>query len=181
MLKQHSINDRLDFINKSIGVGLLTPTAIYSNVILKIVEKFGTRIHGLAHITGGAFTKLKRLNKHVDYALDNLPPIDGIFKQIMTDGKITEREMYRTFNMGIGFCIIAAKESADEIIDTINIEKIMKASIIGSIRKNGKGNSFIKISNDKGKISNPNINKKYLFSNYICYILFDFENRLSKY
>lgn len=54
--------------------------------------------------------------------------------------------------MGIGFCIIAAKESADEIIDTINIER-MKASIIGSIRKNGKGNSFIKPSNDKGKIA----------------------------
>ena len=152
LLKQHSINDKPDFINKSIGAELLTPTAIYSNVILKIVEKYGTRIHGLAHITGGAFTKLKRLNKHVDYALDNLPPIDGIFKQIMTDGNITEREMYRTFNMGIGFCIIAARESADEIIDTINIER-MKASIIGSIRKNGKGNSFIKPSNDKGKIA----------------------------
>ena len=152
LLKQHSINDKPDFITKSIGTELLTPTLIYSNVILKIVEKFGTKIHGLAHITGGAFTKLKRLNERVDYVLDNLPPINGIFKQIMTDGNISEKEMYRTFNMGIGFCIIAARESASEIIDTINIER-MKASIIGNIRRNGKGNSFIKTSNDKGKIT----------------------------
>ncbi len=149
LLKQHGINDKPDFINKSVGAELLTPTAIYSNVILKIVEKFGTRIHGLAHITGGAFTKLKRLNERVDYVLDNLPAINGIFKQIMMDGNISEKEMYRTFNMGIGFCIIAARESADDIIETIKIER-MKASIIGNIRRNGNGNSFIKPSNDKG-------------------------------
>ncbi len=149
LLKQHSINDKLDFINKSIGAELLTPTTIYSNIILKIVEKFGTKIHGLAHITGGAFTKLKRLNEHVDYVLDNLPAIKGIFKQIMVDGNISEKEMYRTFNMGIGFCIIVARETADEIIETINIER-MKAGIIGNVRANGKGNSFIKLSNDMG-------------------------------
>ena len=147
LLKQHSINDKPDYINKSIGAELLTPTAMYSNVILKLVEKFGTRIHGLAHITGGAFTKLKRLNERVDYVLDNLPVINGIFKQIMVDGNISEKEMYRTFNMGIGFCIIASRESADEIIETISIER-MKASIIGNIRRNGKGNSIIKSSNN---------------------------------
>ncbi len=146
LLKQHSINDKPDYINKSIGAELLTPTAMYSNVILKIVEKFGTKIHGLAHITGGAFTKLKRLNEGVDYVLDNLPVINGIFKQIMVDGNISEKEMYRTFNMGIGFCIIVPRESADEIIETISIER-MKASIIGNIRRNGKGNSIIKSSN----------------------------------
>jgi phosphoribosylformylglycinamidine cyclo-ligase len=147
LLKQHSINDKPDYINKSIGAELLTPTAMYSNVILKLVEKFGTRIHGLAHITGGAFTKLKRLNERVDYVLDNLPVINGIFKQIMVDGNISEKEMYRTFNMGIGFCIIASRESADEIIETISIER-MKASIIGNIRRNGMGNSIIKSSNN---------------------------------
>ena len=61
---------------------------------------------------------------------------------------IFQKEMYRTFNMGIGFCIIAARQSADEIIGTISKEK-MKASIIGNIRRNGKGNSFIRSSNNK--------------------------------
>ncbi|CAN5731529.1 phosphoribosylformylglycinamidine cyclo-ligase [soil metagenome] len=149
LLKHHGINDKPDFIDKSVGAELLTPTAIYSNVILKVVEKFATKIHGLAHITGGAFTKLKRLNGRVDYVLDNLPVISGVFRQIMVDGNISEKEMYRTFNMGIGFCIIAARESADEIIETICNEK-MKSGIIGNIRRNGKGNSLIKSSNDNG-------------------------------
>lgn len=149
LLKQHDINDKPDFVNKPIGAELLEPTAIYSNVILRIVEKFGTRIHGLAHITGGAFTKLKRLNERVDYILDNMPAIEGIFKQIMVDGNISEKEMYRTFNMGIGFCVIAARESVNKIIETINDER-MKSTIIGNIRGNGTGNSFIKSSNDNG-------------------------------
>jgi phosphoribosylformylglycinamidine cyclo-ligase len=149
LLKQHDINDKSDFISKTIGDELLTPTTIYSDVILKIVKKFGTRIHGLAHITGGAFTKLKRLNEQVDYVLDNLPKIDGIFKQIMMEGNISEKEMYRTFNMGIGFCVIAARESASEILETIQAERL-NASIIGHIRKNGRGNSFIKSSDIKG-------------------------------
>ena len=147
LLKQHDINDKPDFVNKPIGAELLEPTAIYSNVILRIVEKFGTKIHGLAHITGGAFTKLKRLNERVDYVLDNMPAIEGIFKQIMVDGNISEKEMYRTFNMGIGFCVIAARESANKIIETIDDER-MKSTIIGNIRRNGTGNSIIKSSNN---------------------------------
>jgi phosphoribosylformylglycinamidine cyclo-ligase len=67
----------------------------------------------------------------------------------MVDGNISEKEMYRTFNMGIGFCIIAARESADEIIETINNEKMISC-IIGNIRRNGKGNSIIKSSKDNG-------------------------------
>ncbi len=148
LLKQYDINDKAEFIKKSVGAELLTPTSIYSNVILKLVEKFATKIHGLAHITGGAFTKLKRLNESVDYILDNMPGISGIFKQIMMDGNISEKEMYRTFNMGIGFCIIAARDSAGEIIETIQNEK-MESKIIGNVKRNGTGSSFIKSSDDK--------------------------------
>ena len=104
---------------------------------------------GLHISQGGRLQSLKRLNERVDYVLDNLPAINGIFKQIMVDGNISEKEMYRTFNMGIGFCIIASRESADEIIETIRIER-MKASIIGNIKRNGKGNSIIKSSNNYG-------------------------------
>ena len=149
LLKQHDINDKAEFINKSVGAELLTPTSVYSNIILNLVEKFATRIHGLAHITGGAFTKLKRLNESVDYILDNMPAINGIFKQIMMDGNVSEKEMYRTFNMGIGFCIITPRELADEIIETIKSEKI-KCKIIGKVQGNGMGNTFIKSSDNKG-------------------------------
>jgi phosphoribosylformylglycinamidine cyclo-ligase len=50
--------------------------------------------------------------------------------------------------MGIGFCIIAARDSAGEIIETIQNEK-MESKIIGNVKRNGTGSSFIKSSDDK--------------------------------
>ena len=100
-----------------------------------------------------AFTKLKRLNSNVDYILDNLPPINGIFKQIMVDGNIDILEMYRTFNMGIGFCIVASKEKADEIATFItSCDNKMKCQVIGKIKAKGNGNIFIKRGNELLKI-----------------------------
>lgn len=148
LLDKYDINDKPEFLKSSIGNELLRPTTIYSRAILKLIEEFSAKIHGLAHITGGAFTKLKRLNHNVDYLLDNLPPISGIFRRIMVDGNISTREMYRTFNMGIGFCVIAPKKEAENIIQIIRSEK-MKCQIIGRIKGNGKGNVLINSAQSK--------------------------------
>ena len=91
-------------------------------------------IHGLAHITGGSFAKLSRLNRNVKYSLDSLPEPFGIFKQIQIDGRISSREMYRTFNMGIGFCIIAPKQNSDSITEIFAKHK-MRCVKIGKIEK----------------------------------------------
>ncbi len=144
LLEKYSINDKPEFLNNSLGKESLKPTTIYSKTILKLIDEFDTTvIHGLSHITGGAFTKLKRLNSKVDYFLDNLPEIKGIFKQIMVDGNINVAEMYNTFNMGIGFCVIASKDEAENIMNSIMEDKL-KCQIIGKIKSNGSGNCFIK-------------------------------------
>jgi len=70
-------------------------------------------IHGLAHITGGAFTKLLRLKK-TGFILDNLPSTPQIFQEIEDRG-VEKEEMYKTFNMGIGFCLIVPKEEAEHV------------------------------------------------------------------
>jgi phosphoribosylformylglycinamidine cyclo-ligase len=151
LLEKNSVNDKLEYINDSLGKELLKPTIIYSKTILKLIDEFDTNvIHGLSHITGGAFTKLKRLNSNVDYILDNLPEIKGIFKQIMIDGNIDIAEMYSTFNMGIGFCVIASKNMVENIMDSIR-EDGLKCQIIGKIKPNGNGNCFIK---NKGQVNN---------------------------
>ena len=62
------------------------------------------KIHGLAHITGGSFTKLLRL-KNIGYDLDNLPKTPPLM-QLIQDCGVKSKEMYRTFNMGIGFCVM---------------------------------------------------------------------------
>jgi phosphoribosylformylglycinamidine cyclo-ligase len=94
-------------------------------------------VHGFANVTGGSFTKLPRLNAKVRYNLDALPAPVGIFKQIQVDGRIDSKEMYRTFNMGIGFCVITPKRSVDEITSIFAKYK-MRCKAIGRIEK-GRG------------------------------------------
>jgi phosphoribosylformylglycinamidine cyclo-ligase len=96
-----------------------------------------TEVHGLAHITGGAFTKLTRLQKNVRFNLNDMPKPLPVFKLIQTHAKVNDREMYSTFNMGIGFCAIAPKNTADDIIKIFGKYK-MRSSIIGKI-DDGKG------------------------------------------
>ncbi len=152
LLEKYDISDRPEYLEASLGKELLKPTAIYSKTVLKLIEKFDTQvIHGLSHITGGAFTKLNRLNSNVDYILDNLPEIRGIFKQIMKDGKINVTEMYKTFNMGVGFCIIASKNKVEDIIEVINKDSL-KCQVIGKIKSNGKGNTIINSNNNTFRI-----------------------------
>jgi len=93
----------------------IEPTKIYSDYILGLVERL--TIHGMMHITGGAYTKLKDLLYGADakvYRNHKLEP-QPIFKELYDRG-ITDEEMYRTFNCGIGFILSVPKQYADEII-----------------------------------------------------------------
>ncbi len=143
LLEKHDINDKVESINATVGEELLKPTAIYTKIVLKILEIFDKDIHGLAHITGGGYTKLKRLNSKVDFVLDKMPLIEGIFKQIQLEGNVTFEEMYRTFNMGIGFCLIVSKDKANEVMTVLRQHK-SRGKIIGSIKRNGTGETFVK-------------------------------------
>jgi len=96
------------FGEKTIGEELLTPTRIYMEV-LEIVKN--CEVHGLAHITGGAFRKLKRLRRDVKYVIDSPLKPQEIFRFIQKLGDVEEVEMYRTFNMGMGFLIIVPEEA----------------------------------------------------------------------
>jgi len=95
---------------------LLRPTRIYVREVLKI-KRSKIEIHGLAHITGGAYSKLKRIGKRakVGFNLNALPQPHSIFRAIQKKGVISDREMYRTFNMGIGFLVICPKRFSRQI------------------------------------------------------------------
>ena len=133
LLSKYSVDENAEHLVQTVGEELLTPTRIYVRPVMELFKK-KIAIRGLAHITGGAFTKLPRLNKKVRYALDDLPAATGIFKQIQVDGNIDTEEMYRTFNMGVGFCVVAQKAVADEIIRTFGKHK-MHCRQIGRIEK----------------------------------------------
>src|SRR3989338_1588301 len=105
-----SIKDKVKGVGV-IGESLLTPTEIYVKPVLEIIQK--CKVNGLAHITGGAFTKLLRLKK-IGYDIDSLPTIPPIMKLIEEQG-VKQDEMYKTFNMGVGFCVVASKDQVDKI------------------------------------------------------------------
>ncbi len=115
---------------------LLTPTKIYVKPVMEIISKVD--VHGMAHITGSAFSKLMRIGNYskVGFKLNNLPNPPRVFKLMMKQG-ISEKEMYSTFNMGVGYCVVCSKRNADEVIDICSKRKL-NASAIGEITKERK-------------------------------------------
>lgn len=148
ILSKYSIDEIPEFLTQSVGEELLIPTKIYVQPVIELIKDRKVTIHGLAHITGGSFTKLKRLNNKVRYNLSNLSPPFGIFKQIQKDGNIGMKEMYRTFNMGIGFCIILPKDNVEKTISILEKNK-MKVYQIGEVDSKGNGSIIGKVDNKK--------------------------------
>jgi len=110
LLSKYSLKSKFKGIGV-LGNALLTPTEIYVKPVLEIIQK--CNVHGLAHITGGSFTKLLRLKK-IGYDLDSLPKPPAIM-QLIEDQGVKRLEMYKTFNMGIGFCVVAPKNEEKRI------------------------------------------------------------------
>ncbi len=114
------------------------PTTIYLEKILEIDRKYD--IHGMMHMTGGSYTKLKDIiSEDIDLVINNkhkLKP-QKIFKDIFAEG-LSDEEMYKTFNCGIGFIIATSPNDAKKII-----AKYKQTDIIGRA-KPGKGNIKVK-------------------------------------
>lgn len=127
----------------------IRPTNIYLDTILSLNEHF--EICGMVHITGGGFTKIKDfLSNNTDAIITknhNLKP-QKIFFELYKKG-VSDKEMYRIFNCGIGFILGVNKKQAKEILK--EIKKEFKADIIGEIKK---GEGKIKI---QSKFSNKEI------------------------
>lgn len=116
LLSKFRIDSYVDELGCTVGEELLKPTRIYVKPILGLLNRF--EVHGLAHITGGGFTKLMRIGRlaNVGFNLYNMPKPPPIFSLIKGVGSIDDREMYRTFNMGVGFCVVAPECEAEDII-----------------------------------------------------------------
>ncbi|MGA8913200.1 MAG: AIR synthase-related protein, partial [Nitrososphaeraceae archaeon] len=151
LLSKYSVDDTAPHLVHTVGEEMLTPTTIYVKPVIEILKQKHISIHGLAHITGGSFTKLARLNKKVRYNLDNLPKAHGIFKQIQIDGRIKTKEMYKTFNMGIGFCIILPKHSVDAVISIFK-KYNMGCSRIGIVDEKGEKENVIANIDGKNEV-----------------------------
>ena len=124
---------------KSIGEILLTPTKIYVKPVLALLKE--VKVKSIAHITGGGFYEniprslpegLGAVIKREDIKV--LP----IFDLIAKEGNIPERDMFNTFNMGVGMTIIVSKEDADKAIETLK-ENGEDAYVLGTTSKSDEG------------------------------------------
>ena len=100
---------------KSLGETLLTPTRIYVKSILALMEK--VTIKSVSHITGGGFYENipRSLPQGMTAKIKEADvPVLPIFDLIQAKGNIPRREMFNTFNMGIGMTVVVAKEEADQ-------------------------------------------------------------------
>jgi phosphoribosylformylglycinamidine cyclo-ligase len=127
-----TLDSFMDELDMSLAEALLSPTRIYAPIIAEILMKNPEEIKAMCHNTGGGLAKIKRIGRGVRYVKDNLPEPSPIFGLIQREGKISWREMYETFNMGIGFEIIVEKDYEDEIIQIAEKYKII-ALVIGKI------------------------------------------------
>ena len=128
----------LDMEDKEVLEEMLIPTKIYVKPILKLLKH--VPVHGLCHMTGGGLLNLLRLNKFMGFDIKNWPNHNWIFKQIRELGNVSEEEMFKTFNMGVGFCVAVSPEHADQAMDALRGENptILGKAIRGNkIVKNG--------------------------------------------
>ena len=120
---------------KTLGEVLLTPTRIYVKPVLAALER--AKVHGISHITGGGFYEnVPRcipdgLCAKIEKSKINIP---GIFRLIEKRGNIPERDMYNTFNMGVGMVLIVSVDSYGEAMKALKGEGV-DAYVIGSIVK----------------------------------------------
>jgi phosphoribosylformylglycinamidine cyclo-ligase len=99
-------------LGRTIGEELLEPTRIYVREVLEMINA-GLRIKALAHITSTGFLNLNRAAAPMGYVLDKTPEPLPIFKLLQKEGGISDEDMYFTYNMGIGFCIVLSPGDAD--------------------------------------------------------------------
>jgi len=107
-----------------------------------VLSKF--KIHGMVNITGGGLRNFVRLKEDIGFCIgDPMKPLP-IFEVIQELGEISDKEMYQTFNMGMGFAMIAPKKDAKKIVSTL-----------------GKGAKIVGEVDDSGAVTVPSLGLKY--------------------
>ncbi len=134
---------------KKWGREMLEPTRIYVKPVLEMLSS--CEMHGLAHITGGAFSKLTRIGEYakVGFLLEGMPKTQGVMAELEKQMG-SDYEFYRTFNAGVGMCAVCPKNEATRVM-AISKKHGIKASLIGTItegsdvvlQKNGRKISLL--------------------------------------
>ena len=135
-VENRDLNQYVNELGATLGETLLTPTKIYVKSVLALLEK--VNVKAISHITGGGFYEnIPRslpdgCGVKIEKSVLRIPPI---FDLLMKTGNIPERDMYNTYNMGVGMCVTVSPEEADEAV------RVLKANgedayIMGHVTEN---------------------------------------------
>ena len=140
-INEETVKEYKEELGMTLGEALLTPTKIYVKAILELLQN--VEVKGISHITGGGFyenmPRMLRDNISIEIKKDSYP-VPPIFKLIQKTGNIEERDMYNTFNMGIGMAVIVKKEEAQKAIEILEKqgEKAYEIGEIVEMRQEGQ-------------------------------------------
>ena len=128
-----NLNMYCEDLGQTLGEALLTPTRIYVKPVLAAIA--AAEVHGISHITGGGFYEnIPRsipdgLCARIEKAAVQTPPI---FKMLQSTGNVPERDMFNTYNMGVGMTVIVSKDTADQALDALKANGC-EAYVLGEI------------------------------------------------
>ncbi|AWM40598.1 Phosphoribosylformylglycinamidine cyclo-ligase [Gemmata obscuriglobus] len=136
-----TVADRVPELGKTVGEELLTPTRLYVKPVRRVLGAFGDAVHGLANITGGGLPdnvgRILPPDKRVHIARSawSVPPVFGWLQKC---GNVADAEMFRVFNMGVGFVVICAPAAADGIVQQLAADGV-PAWHIGAVQDGAVG------------------------------------------
>ena len=137
-VNEENLKEYVEELGKTVGEALLEPTRIYVKPILKLIEE--VKVKGISHITGGGFYENlpRMLRDGVSLKIDkNSYEVPALFKLIASRGNIPERDMYNTFNMGIGMAVIVPEDEVEKAINLLK-EAGEEAYLIGDVIEGNK-------------------------------------------
>ena len=137
-VNKENLNEYVESLGCTVGEALLKPTKIYVKPILKLIEQ--VKVKGISHITGGGFYENmpRMLREGVALKIDkNSYEVPPIFKLIAERGNIPERDMYNTFNMGIGMAVIVPESEVEKSLEILK-EAGEEAYLIGEVVEGNK-------------------------------------------
>jgi len=118
-----------EFEGSTVGETLLEPTGIYVKAIMDLVDKVD--VHGIAHITGGGYRNVTRLDPALGYRFTTPIEPQPVFDLIKDAGNISTSEMYRTFNMGMGMAVVVSPEQGKKALNILTDHH--RAQVVGDV------------------------------------------------
>ncbi|MHB8632971.1 MAG: AIR synthase-related protein, partial [Thermoplasmatota archaeon] len=121
-----------EYRGKRIGDVLLEPTRIYVREVVHLLRS-GIPVHGLSHVTGSGLRKIRRINQGVRFEIKDPLPVPQVFARVQELGRVDAHEMYRTFNMGMGFVVAVPAAAAKAALAALRSQVSYPIKVVGSV------------------------------------------------